>query len=89
MRSYPVKENPIGAAVSEILRYRHTNRQKDILLLYYKDWVLEAVGIYLYRLAGLGTRPSISYFSYFEENPKSYYQIVNYPNIISLLKVPR
>ena len=27
MRSYPVKENPIGSAVSEILRYRHTDTQ--------------------------------------------------------------
>ena len=33
MRSYPVKENPIGSSVREILRYKHT----DILLLYYKD----------------------------------------------------
>ena len=34
-RSYPVMENPIGSAVSEILRYKQT----DILLLYYKDFV--------------------------------------------------
>ena len=27
MKSYPVKENPIGSAVSEILRYRHTDTQ--------------------------------------------------------------
>ena len=27
MRIYPVKENPIGTAVSESLRYRHTDRQ--------------------------------------------------------------
>ncbi len=33
MRSYSVKENPIGSAVSEIL----WQRQTDILLLYYKD----------------------------------------------------
>ena len=33
MRSYPVKENPFGLAVSKILRYR----QIEILLLYYKD----------------------------------------------------
>ena len=33
MRSYSVKENPIGFAVSEILRYIQTN----ILLLNYKD----------------------------------------------------
>ena len=31
MRSYTVKENHIGLAVSEILQYK----QKDILLLYY------------------------------------------------------
>ena len=29
MRSYPVKENPIGSAVSEILQYRQTDRQTD------------------------------------------------------------
>ena len=33
MRSYPVKENPIGSAVSEILRYKQTNRHTDIVLL--------------------------------------------------------
>ena len=33
MRIYPVKENPIGSAVSKILLNRHT----DILLLQYKD----------------------------------------------------
>ena len=37
MRSYPVKENPIGLAVSEILSYKQTNRQTnkqtDIVLL--------------------------------------------------------
>ena len=33
MRIYPVKENPIDSAVSEILRYTQTN----ILLLKYKD----------------------------------------------------
>ncbi len=37
MRSYPVKDNPIGSTVSEILRYRQTHRQTHILLLYYKD----------------------------------------------------
>ena len=35
MRSYPVKENPMGSAVSEILRYKHAN----ILLLQYKDFI--------------------------------------------------
>ena len=33
MRNYPVKENPIGLAVSKILRYKQTNRQTDIVLL--------------------------------------------------------
>ena len=37
MRSYPVRNNPIVSAVCEILRYKHTNRQTNILLLYYKD----------------------------------------------------
>ena len=32
IRSYPVKENPIGFAVTERDPYKHTN----ILLLYYK-----------------------------------------------------
>ena len=35
MGIYPVKENPISSAVSEILRYKQTN----ILLLYYKDFI--------------------------------------------------
>ncbi len=29
MRSYPVKENPIGSGVSEILQYRQTDTQTD------------------------------------------------------------
>ena len=29
MKSYPVKENPIGSAVSEILRYKQTDRQTN------------------------------------------------------------
>ena len=33
MRSYAVRENPIGSVISEILRYKQTN----ILLLNYKD----------------------------------------------------
>ena len=36
MRIYPVQENPIGSVVSEIIRYTQTDRQTDILLLYYK-----------------------------------------------------
>ena len=38
MRSYPVKENLIGSVVREILRYKHTHRQTDIILLNYKDY---------------------------------------------------
>ena len=37
MRIYPVKENHIGSAVSEIPRYKQTDKQVEILLLYYKD----------------------------------------------------
>ena len=37
MRSYPVKENHICSAVSEIFWYKQTDRQTDILLLYDKD----------------------------------------------------
>ena len=35
---YPVKENLIGSAISEILRYKQTNRQTDrhISTLYYR-----------------------------------------------------
>ena len=40
-RSYPVKESPIGSAVSEILRYTQTDRQTDILLLYYKVCLID------------------------------------------------
>ena len=29
MRSYSVKENPIGSAVREILRYKHTDKHTD------------------------------------------------------------
>ena len=36
MRSYPVKENPIGgSAVSEILRYKQTDKQTDKQTSYY------------------------------------------------------
>ena len=37
MKNYPVKENHIGSAVSEIIRYKQTNKQTHILLLYSKD----------------------------------------------------
>ena len=53
MRSYPVKTNHIGSAVSEILWYKHTHKktdkQIDILLLYYKDF------FYLFNLTGCFT----------------------------------
>ena len=32
MRSYPVKKNPIGSMVSEILRYRQTDKHYVTLL---------------------------------------------------------
>ena len=34
---HPVKENPIGSAVSEILQYKYTNTQTNILLMFYKE----------------------------------------------------
>ena len=52
MISYPVKENPINSTVSEILRYKQTDIQTDILLLYYN------VSIYL-RLLLLGMEQEI------------------------------
>ena len=45
MRSYPVKENPFGSAVSEILCYKQTNRQTDIVLLCIIDYCLGAATI--------------------------------------------
>ena len=32
MRIYPVKKNPIGSAVSKILRYKHTDRQTYFII---------------------------------------------------------
>ena len=44
MRSYTVKENRIGSAVSEILRYKLiTDRQIEVLLLYHKDMYIVGV----------------------------------------------
>ena len=48
MRSYPVKENPIGWAVSEILRYKHTHKLTGILLLYFKDLFYWYYDIYVH-----------------------------------------
>ena len=39
MRSYPVKENPIGSVVNEILQYKQTNKQIDIVLLCFIDYL--------------------------------------------------
>ena len=43
MRSYPVKENPIGSAVSEILWYKHTDKQTSCYfsILKYKFVLVE------------------------------------------------
>ena len=38
MRSFPVKENLIGSAVREILRYKHTNIFKGKLFSYFNIW---------------------------------------------------
>ena len=43
MRSYFVKENHIGPAVSKNLWYRQTDR--DILLLFYKDMIFYSVKV--------------------------------------------
>ena len=43
MRSYPLMENLIGPTVTEILGYKHTNTQTDILLHYYKDKLLDII----------------------------------------------
>ena len=43
MRSYHVKENPIGSAVSENLWYKQTDKQTHILLLYHKDFVVNTL----------------------------------------------
>ena len=42
MVSYRVKENPIGSAVSEILQYKQTNKQTDIVLLCIIDITLKS-----------------------------------------------
>ena len=49
MRSYPVKENLIGSAVSEILRYKQIDRQanRHRSTLYYRlSDIRRNVGIY-------------------------------------------
>ena len=52
MRSFHVKENPIGSAVSEILRYKLTNKQTDIVLLCIIDKLVQLRGysLFLYVL---------------------------------------
>ena len=52
MKSYPVKENPIGSAVSEIFWYRQTNKYTDFLLLYFKkrpNFYLFQFQLFLYK----------------------------------------
>ena len=44
MRSYHVKENPIGSVVSEILQYQETDKKIDILLFYYNDRLARSFG---------------------------------------------
>ena len=58
MRSYPVNENPIGSMVSEILRYKQTH----ILLLYYKDKVMETANLRLTYEFLLSTKYELTYF---------------------------
>ena len=41
MGSYPVKENPIGSAISEIIRHKKTDIQTNTHpVLYYKDKII-------------------------------------------------
>ena len=57
MKSYPVKENPICSAVSEILRYKQTKRQTDIVLLCIIDDENEL------KLQNIYTRSLVKYIS--------------------------
>ena len=50
-RTYSVKENHIGSAVNEIPRYKQTQRQTNILLLYYKDNNIDMKGVISDQLA--------------------------------------
>ena len=43
MRSYPVMENPIGSAVSEILRYTHTDRETNTHLVTFLEGSLAMI----------------------------------------------
>ena len=45
MRSYPVKENPIGSAVSEILRYRYTDKHTSCYFIV-RIWLYKKIIIY-------------------------------------------
>jgi hypothetical protein len=40
---YPVKENYISSVVSEFLGYKQTDRQTNILLLYYMDDIYKSL----------------------------------------------
>ena len=66
MKSYIVKENYIGSAVSEILRYAVTHRQThlEILLLFYKD-KFQKINFYLKKLLNIfHMRNLVELFSY-------------------------
>ena len=47
MRSYPVKEKHTGSAFREIIRYKQTDRQTEILLLYFKKNLNRVVSMFL------------------------------------------
>ena len=50
MKSYPVKVNIFGSAVSEILRYKQTNKQTDIVLLCIIDFRFMLLGKSIYNV---------------------------------------
>ena len=63
MKSYIVKENNIGSAVRKILRYRQTDRQADILLLYYKDKGMNNVMYWFFQALLLSGEKKFMFFS--------------------------
>ena len=54
MRSYHVKENPIGSEVSEILLYKQTN----ILFLYFNNWLNKNYNIETAQAAAAAAAPA-------------------------------
>ena len=65
MKSYPIKENPIGSAVSEILRYRQTDRQIScyyiIRIFMYNFYLMESL---IYKLMIFALKVLLSCFKY-------------------------